>query len=191
LPTNRKPTQSKRQREQDQKDRAAERNTRRTERKARAAERVASGRIGPQIAEPAEPDSDANLDRDPATAASSAVSDIGPNARPPGEAAPQPRGRDAMGARLYIGNLSFDTDATAVRELFAAVGEVTDVHLVTDHVSGRPRGFAFVTMASAAAAKQAITELDGQTIQGRPLRVNEAEQRESRGDSRGGGRGRF
>jgi RNA recognition motif-containing protein len=90
--------------------------------------------------------------------------------------------------------MSFNTDADTLRALFAAIGEVTDLHVVMDRETGRPRGFAFVTMASAADAQKAIGELNGKTLDGRPLRVNEAEDRPQRGGGgggRGGGRGRF
>lgn len=92
-----------------------------------------------------------------------------------------------MGQRLYVGNLSFDTNAETVRTLFAEVGEVTDVHVVTDRETGRSRGFAFVTMGSDAEAARAITALNGTVLEGRALRVNEAEER--RGGRPGGGFG--
>jgi RNA recognition motif-containing protein len=96
-----------------------------------------------------------------------------------------------MGTRIYVGNLSFDTTAESVRELFTAQGEVTDVHLVMDRDTGRPRGFAFVTMGSEAAAEKAIRGTNGQVLDGRPLRVNEAEERQRGGGGgfRGGGGG--
>jgi RNA recognition motif-containing protein len=93
-----------------------------------------------------------------------------------------------MGNRLYIGNLSFNTDSDALRDAFAKFGEVTDVHLVTDRESGRPRGFGFVTMGTSAAAQGAITGMNGSTLDGRQLRVNEAEERKG-GGGRGGGFG--
>jgi RNA recognition motif-containing protein len=92
-----------------------------------------------------------------------------------------------MGNRLYVGNLSFNADTENVRELFAQVGEVTDVHVVTDRESGRSRGFAFVTMATAQLASEAISRCDGVMLDGRALRVNEAEER--RGGAGGGGGG--
>jgi RNA recognition motif-containing protein len=92
-----------------------------------------------------------------------------------------------MGSRLYVGNLSFDTNAETVRTLFAEVGEVTDVHVVTDRETGRSRGFAFVTMGSDAEAARAITALNGTVLEGRALRVNEAEERRRPGGGGGGG----
>jgi RNA recognition motif-containing protein len=91
-----------------------------------------------------------------------------------------------MGNRLYVGNLSFQATTEMLREAFAAVGEVTDVHIVQDRDSGQSRGFAFVTMGSDADAAKAIAALDGSSLDGRSLRVNEAEERQNRG---GGGRG--
>ena len=94
-----------------------------------------------------------------------------------------------MSTRLYVGNLSFNTTGDTVREHFEAVGTVTDVHLVMDRDTGRPRGFAFVTMGSPADATKAISEMNGKTVDGRPLRVNEAEERPGRGGGGGGGGG--
>ncbi|MEZ4403818.1 MAG: RNA-binding protein [Kofleriaceae bacterium] len=92
-----------------------------------------------------------------------------------------------MSTRLYVGNLSFNTTGDDVREHFEAIGTVTDVHVVTDRDTGRPRGFAFVTMGSPAEATKAIAEMNGKTVDGRPLRVNEAEERPARGGGGGGG----
>ncbi len=91
-----------------------------------------------------------------------------------------------MGTRLYVGNLSFHTTPDTLREHFGALGEVTDVHLVSDRETGRSRGFAFVTMGTPEEAAKAISEMDGATLDGRPLRVNEAEERQSRGGGGGG-----
>ena len=92
-----------------------------------------------------------------------------------------------MGKRIYCGNLSFQATQEDVRALFAAHGEVTDVHLVMDRETGRARGFAFVEMANEAQAKAAITALDGFRHQDRNLKVNEAQPREERGGGGGGG----
>ena len=95
-----------------------------------------------------------------------------------------------MGKRIYCGNLSFQSSQDDVRALFAAHGEVTDVHMVMDRETGRPRGFAFVEMATEEQAKAAISALDGQNVAGRNLKVNEAQAREERGGG-GGGRGGY
>ena len=92
-----------------------------------------------------------------------------------------------MGNRIYVGNLSFNTTGDMVRDAFAAFGEVTDVHVMTDRDTGRSRGFAFVTMSSDAQAAEAIASTNGQMLDGRPLRVNEAEERQPRTGGGGGG----
>jgi len=99
-----------------------------------------------------------------------------------------------MGKNLYVGNMSFNTTQERLQELFAAYGEVTSVNVITDRASGRPRGFAFVEMATEEAARAAIAGLNGQDVDGRELTVNEAKPREPRtgggyGGDRGGGRG--
>jgi RNA recognition motif-containing protein len=91
-----------------------------------------------------------------------------------------------MNNRLYVGNLSFRTDSAALRATFEQYGAVSDVHLVTDRESGQPRGFGFVTMGTSEAAQAAISGMNGQELDGRTLRVNEAEER-SGGAGRGGG----
>src|SRR5690348_15696528 len=92
-----------------------------------------------------------------------------------------------MNTRLYVGNLSFNTTADGVRTAFQEFGTVSDGHLVTDRETGRSRGFAFVTMGTTEEASKAIQGMDGKTLDGRPLRVNEAEQRQARGGGGGGG----
>ncbi|HLK40559.1 MAG TPA: RNA-binding protein [Polyangiaceae bacterium] len=94
-----------------------------------------------------------------------------------------------MGTRLYVGNLSFSSTSETVREAFARIGEVTDVHIVTDRTSGQSRGFGFVTMGTPAEAQKAIEAMNGASLDGRPLRVNEAEERPQRGGFGGGGGG--
>ena len=96
-----------------------------------------------------------------------------------------------MNTRLYVGNLSFNTTADGVRTAFEQFGTVSDVHLVTDRETGRARGFAFVTMGSPDEAAKAIQGMDGKTLDGRSLRVNEAEERQQRGGRGGGGGGGF
>ena len=95
-----------------------------------------------------------------------------------------------MGNRLYVGNLSFHTTKDTLHAAFSNGGrEVTDVHVVTDRDSGQSRGFAFVTMGTAQQATEAIAEMNGAMLDGRPLRVNEAEERPPRGGGGGGGGG--
>jgi RNA recognition motif-containing protein len=99
----------------------------------------------------------------------------------------------SMVNRLYVGNLSFSTGSDALRDAFARFGEVTDVHLVTDRMTGQPRGFGFVTMGTDEAARSAIASMNGSNLDGRELRVNEAEERQGGrgGGFGGGGRGGF
>ncbi len=87
---------------------------------------------------------------------------------------------------IYVGNCSFDVTEEQLRELFAAYGQVDRVNVVTERDTGRPRGFAFVEMPDASAAKAAINGVNGTELGGRTLKVNEAR---PKGD-RGGGRGR-
>ncbi|MBW4050717.1 MAG: RNA-binding protein [Proteobacteria bacterium] len=88
--------------------------------------------------------------------------------------------------KLYVGNLPFTATDDTVRALFASHGTVEKVSLITDRDSGRPRGFGFVEMANADAAR-AMQALNGTDFGGRPLRVNEAQER-SDGGNRGGAR---
>ncbi len=92
-----------------------------------------------------------------------------------------------MGKRLYVGNLSYDSNEDSIRAAFSEGGRtVTDVHIMTDRETGRPRGFGFVELSSEAEAQAAIEELDGKDLDGRSIRVNEARERTGGG---GGGRG--
>src|SRR4029079_19612200 len=94
-----------------------------------------------------------------------------------------------MNTRLYVGNLSFNTNADGVRTAFQQFGTVSDVHLVTDRETGRSRGFAFETMGTPEEAAKAIEGMDGRILDGRPLRVNHAGERPQRGGGGGGGVG--
>jgi RNA recognition motif-containing protein len=94
-----------------------------------------------------------------------------------------------MSNRLYVGNLSFNTDENALQAAFARFGEVSEVKVVMDRETGRSRGFAFVTMGDANAARSAISQMDGSMVDGRALRVNEAEERQRSGGGGGGGGG--
>lgn len=91
--------------------------------------------------------------------------------------------------KMYVGNLPFQSSEDDLQALFGEYGEVTEVFIPTDRDSGRPRGFAFVTMDSKSAMVNAIKGLDGQDFQGRNLKVNEAQPREQRGGGGGGGGG--
>ncbi len=95
-----------------------------------------------------------------------------------------------MGTKLYVGNLNYNTTEDLLRQAFSANGrEVTSVSIVMDRETGRSRGFAFVEFSTSEAAQQALQELDGQDLDGRMLRINEARERESRGAGGGGGGG--
>ena len=90
--------------------------------------------------------------------------------------------------KLYVGNLPFSATDDSVRNLFSKYGTVEKVSLITDRETGRPRGFGFVEMSNADASR-AMQALNGQDFEGRPLKVNEAQDRErSGGGNRGGPR---
>ena len=92
-----------------------------------------------------------------------------------------------MSTKLFVGNLSFNTTENDLQDAFAAHGTVVETNLMMDKMSGRPRGFAFVTMNSAEEAQKAIDALNGKQLDGRALTVNIARPREERPG--GGGRG--
>lgn len=95
-----------------------------------------------------------------------------------------------MNTKLFVGNLSFNTTENDLQDLFAAHGPVASVDLILDRESGRPRGFAFVTMETQEGAQAAIAALQGKNLDGRDLTVNEARPREERpARSFGGGGG--
>lgn len=89
-----------------------------------------------------------------------------------------------MSTKIYVGNLPFTATDSDVRELFAAHGTVESVSLIEDRDTGRPRGFGFVEMADANAARAAIEALDNTSFGDRNLKVNEARPRESRSGGR-------
>jgi cold-inducible RNA-binding protein len=91
-----------------------------------------------------------------------------------------------MGNRLYVGNIPFAATNESLQEFFAQAGSVTDVQVMVDKMTGRSRGFAFVTMATDADAQSAIDMFNGKPCEGRPITVNEARPREER--PAGGGR---
>jgi len=95
-------------------------------------------------------------------------------------------------SKLYVGNLSFKTTEDELRAAFGQFGAVTDVYVAMDKMTGRPRGFAFVTMGTAEEAKAAAEKMNGTDLGGRQLTVNEARPKEDRpscGFGGGGGRG--
>jgi RNA recognition motif-containing protein len=105
-----------------------------------------------------------------------------------------------MSNRLFVGNLPLHATDDLIRQRMAECGEVRSVDLILDRVTGRPRGFAFVEMATAEGMRKALAELDGKDFEGRPLTVKVAEERGGggargnsgprRGGDRGWGRGR-
>ena len=95
-----------------------------------------------------------------------------------------------MGNKLYVGGLSWGTDDSGLRAAFEQYGEVTEAKVITDRDSGRSRGFGFVTFTEEASATAAIESMNGSELDGRTLKVNEAQERPPRGrGGRGGGRG--
>ena len=97
--------------------------------------------------------------------------------------------RIILNTKLYVGNLPYTTSESDLHGMFAPHGAVSEVHLPTEHGSGRPRGFAFVTMATPEAAQAAILALNGTAVGQRTLTVNEARPREERSSSFGTGSG--
>jgi len=106
-----------------------------------------------------------------------------------------------MSNKLFVGNLSFDTTENDLQDAFAAHGTVTEANIMMDRMSGRPRGFGFVTMSTPEEAQKAIAAMNGAQLGGRALTVNIARPREERPgggggrgprrESRGGGRDRY
>ena len=92
-----------------------------------------------------------------------------------------------MSAKLFVGNLSFKITENDLQDAFAAHGTVVEANLMMDRVSGRPRGFGFVTMGSPEEAQKAIDALNGKELDGRALTVNIARPREERSGGGGGG----
>ena len=89
--------------------------------------------------------------------------------------------------KIYVGNMSFDTSEDSLRDAFAAHGDVEEVAVITDRETGRPRGFAFVTMPDSG-ARAAIDALNGKELDGRTLNVTEARAKTERGGGGGGQR---
>lgn len=95
-----------------------------------------------------------------------------------------------MSAKLYVGNLSFDTTTQDLETLFGEVGTVESTNIIEDRDTGRSRGFGFVEMSNEEEAQKAISEFNGREIDGRELKVNEAKPQANRA-SGGGGRGGY
>ena len=91
-----------------------------------------------------------------------------------------------MEAKLFVGNLAFGVKEKDLVELFSPFGVVVDTKIMMDRETGRPRGFAFLTMNTKESADAATAALDGKELQGRPLKVNEARPREERPPGKGG-----
>lgn len=96
-----------------------------------------------------------------------------------------------MNTKLFVGNLSFNTTENDLQDAFAAHGTVVEANLMTDRMSGRPRGFGFVTMSTPEEAQKAIDALNGAPLDGRNLTVNIARPKESNGGGFGGQRREF
>ena len=92
-----------------------------------------------------------------------------------------------MSQKLYVGNLSFQTTESDLDALFAPIGEIESVRIITDRSTGQSRGFGFVEM-NQEGARKAISELNGKEVDGRALTVNEARPQENRDSTRGSGR---
>jgi|SRR5437016_2681940 len=96
-----------------------------------------------------------------------------------------------MGKKLYVGNLSYDVDSSALGEMFTAHGTVESSQIITDRDTGQSKGFGFVEMGSDTEAQAAIAAMNGQDHGGRALTVNEAKPKENRSGGGGGGRGGY
>jgi RNA recognition motif-containing protein len=93
-----------------------------------------------------------------------------------------------MAEKLYVGNMSYSTTEDTLRTLFGEFGEIESVNMITDRDTGRPKGFAFVEMATADGAKQAVDALNGKMVDEREIRVERAKPRTDRDRGRSGGR---
>lgn len=96
-----------------------------------------------------------------------------------------------MGKKLYVGNLSYGSTESQLRDLFSQAGDVQDVAIIKDRETDRSKGFGFVEMVTEEAAQEAIQRFNGYTLDNRQLTVNEARPREDRGGGGGGGRGGY
>jgi|SRR5687767_11480018 len=96
-----------------------------------------------------------------------------------------------MNTKLFVGNISFNTTENDLQDAFAAHGTVTEANLMVDRMSGRPRGFGFVTMSTPEEAQKAVQAMNGASLDGRNLTVNLARPREERSGGGGGGGGGY
>ncbi len=94
-----------------------------------------------------------------------------------------------MSKKLFVGGLSWNTDNEGLRQAFQQFGDITEVRVITDRETGRSRGFGFVTFDQEDAASKAISEMDGQDLDGRTIKVNVAEEKPPRTGGGGGGGG--
>jgi cold-inducible RNA-binding protein len=94
-----------------------------------------------------------------------------------------------MAKKLFVGGLSWDTTDDGLHQAFASYGEITEAKVITDRDTGRSRGFGFVTFTSDEAAKTAISKMDGTNLDGKNIKVNEAQEKSPRGGGRSGGGG--
>ena len=92
-----------------------------------------------------------------------------------------------MAKKLFVGGLSWDTTDDGLRQAFASYGEITEAKVITERDSGRSRGFGFVTFAQDDDAKTAISKMDGTSLDGKIIKVNEAQEKSPRGGGRSGG----
>ncbi len=92
-----------------------------------------------------------------------------------------------MAKKLFVGGLSWDTEDDGLRQAFASYGEITEAKVITDRDTGRSRGFGFVTFAQDDDAKTAISKMDGTNLDGKTIKVNEAQEKSPRGGGRSGG----
>jgi len=96
-----------------------------------------------------------------------------------------------MTQKLYVGNLSYNTTESKLRDLFGEFGEIESVSMITDRETGRPKGFAFVEMASNEAAQKAISELNGKVVDDREIKVDKAKPQTDRRRPPSRGRSRW
>ena len=94
-----------------------------------------------------------------------------------------------MGNKIFVGGLSWDTDEDGLRQAFSSFGDVSEAKVITDRDTGRSRGFGFVTFSDNESVQRAIAEMDGQELDGRSIKVNEAQDKPRGGGPRGGGGG--